>query len=47
MTYYRDVVAAVRTRDFAALPHEPVFTVCRMALRAQADAKRFVADRRP
>jgi hypothetical protein len=47
VTYYRDVVAAVRTRDFAALPQEPVFTVCRMALRAQANAKRYVAERRP
>ena len=47
VSYYRDVVAAVRTRDFAALPQEPVFTVCRMALRAQANAKRYVAERRP
>ncbi len=47
VTYYSDIVAAVRTRDFAALPQEPVFTVCRMALRAQADAKRFIAERRP
>jgi predicted dehydrogenase len=45
VTYYRDVIAAVRTRDFAALPQEPVFTVCRMALQAQANAKRFVAER--
>jgi hypothetical protein len=36
----------VRTRDFAALPQEPVFTVCRMALDAQANAKRYVAERR-
>jgi len=47
VTYYRDVLAAVRTRDFSALPQEPVFTACRMALRAQAGAKRFVAERRP
>ena len=47
VTYYRDVVAAVRTRDFTALPQEPVFTACRMALRAQANAKRFVAERVP
>ncbi len=47
VSYYRDVVDAVRTRDFAALPQKPVFTVCRMALRAQAEARRYVADRRP
>jgi predicted dehydrogenase len=47
VTYYRDVIAAVRTRDFSALPQEPVFTVCRMALQAQADAKRYAAVRRP
>jgi predicted dehydrogenase len=47
VTYFRDVVDAVRTRDFAALPQEQVFTVCRMALAAQANAKRFVAERRP
>jgi len=47
VTYYRDVIDAVRTRDFAALPQEQVFTVCRMALRAQAEAKRYVAERRP
>ncbi len=47
VTYYRDVIDSVRTRDFAALPQEPVFTVCHMALRAQADAKRYVAERRP
>lgn len=46
VTYYRDFLTAVRGRDFSALPHEPVFTVCRMALEAQARAKRFVAERR-
>jgi predicted dehydrogenase len=45
VTYYRDVLAAVRTRDFAALPQEQVFTVCRMALQAQANAQRYVAER--
>jgi predicted dehydrogenase len=47
VTYFHDFIAAVRTRDFAALPQEHVFTVCGMALRAQANAKRFVAERRP
>jgi predicted dehydrogenase len=46
VTYYRDVIQAVRTRDFSALPQEPVFTVCHMALQAQANAKRHVAERR-
>jgi predicted dehydrogenase len=44
VTYYRDVIAAVHTRDFSSLPQQPVFTVCRMALQAQASAKRFVAE---
>ena len=47
VTYFRDFVSAVESRDFSLLPHEPVFTVCRMALRAQAEAKRFVAAPRP
>jgi predicted dehydrogenase len=46
-TYFRDVIAAVRTRDFSELPQDQVFTVCRMALQAQANAKRYVAERRP
>jgi predicted dehydrogenase len=44
VTYYRDFLTAVRTRDFAALPQEQVFTVCRMALRAQSIASRYVAE---
>jgi predicted dehydrogenase len=47
VTYYRDVIAAVRSRDFSTLPQEPVFTVCRLALQAQANAKRYDAERRP
>jgi predicted dehydrogenase len=47
VTYYHDFIAAVRSRDFSALPQEPVFTVCRMALLAQANAARYVAERRP
>ncbi len=46
VTYYRDVIAAVRTRDFSSLPQAQVFTVCRMALQAQASAQRHVAERR-
>jgi predicted dehydrogenase len=45
VTYFRDFVTAVRTRDFAALPHELAFTVCRMALLAQANATRYIARR--
>ena len=47
VTYFHDFVTAVRTRDLAALPQEHVFTVCRMALTAQAMATRYVAERRP
>jgi predicted dehydrogenase len=45
VTYFRDFVAAVRTGDHAAFAGDPVFTVCRMALEAQARAKRYVAER--
>jgi predicted dehydrogenase len=45
VTYFRDFIDAVRTRDFAALPQDQVFTVCRMALMAQANATRYVAER--
>jgi len=47
VTYFHDFVTAVRTRDMAVLPQEHVFTVCRMALTAQAMATRYVAERRP
>ena len=42
VTYFADFINAVRTRDFSLLPQEPVFTLCRMALDAQASAKRYV-----
>ncbi len=47
VTYYREVVTALRTRDLSVFAQDQVFTVCRMALLAQANAKRFVAERRP
>jgi predicted dehydrogenase len=47
VTYFRDFVDAVRTRDLARLPQEQVFTLCRVALQAQANAGRYVAERRP
>jgi predicted dehydrogenase len=43
--YYTDFLAAIRTRDLAALPQEPVFTMCRMALAAQTQAARYTARR--
>jgi predicted dehydrogenase len=47
VTYYRDFLSAVRTRGFPAASQEQVFTMCRMALTAQAQASRYVAERRP
>jgi predicted dehydrogenase len=44
VTYYRDFLDAARTRDFDPAP---VFTMCRMALAAQAQATRYQAERRP
>ena len=46
VTYFHDFLTAARTRDYSMLPQEPVFTVCKMALEAQANAKRYVAERR-
>lgn len=46
VTYYRDFLDAIRSRDLAALPQAPVFTLCRMALTAQAQATRHAAERR-
>jgi predicted dehydrogenase len=40
VTYYNDFLAR-------SLPQEPVFTMCRMALDAQAHATRFVSEHRP
>lgn len=47
VTYFHDFLAAVRTRDAAALSPDTVFIATAMALRAQADAKRFTAEHRP
>jgi predicted dehydrogenase len=44
VTYYRDFLDALRTRD---RDPAPVFTMCRMALAAQAQATRYHAKRRP
>ena len=44
VTYYRDFLASLSTRTFDP---EPVFTMCRLALAAQASASRYTAERRP
>ena len=44
VTYYRDFLTSLTTRSFDP---EPVFTMCRLALTAQASASRFTAERRP
>jgi predicted dehydrogenase len=47
VTYYRDFLAALRTRALSGMPQSQVFTACRMALTAQAQAARHVAACRP
>ena len=47
VTYYRDFVAAVRDGTQTAAPQRQMFTVCRLALAAQAQATRFAARLRP
>ena len=44
VTYYRDFLTSLTTRSFDP---EPVFTMCRLALTAQASASRYTAERRP
>ena len=43
VTYYRDFVAGVASRNHIVMPQQLVFTVCRLALQAQARATRFSA----
>jgi predicted dehydrogenase len=45
VTYYRDFLTALKTRALIGMEQEQVFTVCRMALDAQARASRFTAER--
>jgi predicted dehydrogenase len=47
VTYFREFLEAQEIRQMPSLPQEHVFTVCRLALEAQAKATRFTADRRP
>jgi predicted dehydrogenase len=45
ITYFRDFVSDLANRTTSAVPQSHVFTVCRLALEAQARATRFVAER--
>jgi predicted dehydrogenase len=45
VTYYRDFITDVAERTQRVMPQQQVFTVCRLALRAQALANRFSARR--
>jgi len=45
VTYYSDFVAGVVSRNHRAMPQQQVFTVCRLALHAQARATRYTAER--
>ncbi len=47
VTYYRDFLADLRDRTETTMPQGLVFTICRLALRAQATATRFTATRPP
>jgi predicted dehydrogenase len=46
ITYFSDFVSDVANRTTTSVPQAHVFTVCRLALEAQARATRFVAERR-
>lgn len=43
VTYYRDFVASVASRNHTVMPQQLVFTVCGLALRAQAGATRYAS----
>jgi predicted dehydrogenase len=45
ITYFQDFVTDLERRTSASVPQEHVFTVCRLALEAQAQAVRFAAGR--
>jgi predicted dehydrogenase len=46
VTYYQDFIADMRDRSSAVMDQGQVFAVCRLALRCQATAVRFVPDPR-
>lgn len=41
VTYYRDFVAGVTSRNHTVMPQQLAFTVCRLALQVQASATRY------
>jgi predicted dehydrogenase len=43
VTYYRDFVAGVASHEHTVMPQQLVFTVCRLALQAQATATRYTS----
>jgi predicted dehydrogenase len=45
VTYYRDFLSDIASRTTTSVPQSHVFTVCRLALDAQARAEQFVAQR--
>ena len=45
ITYFSDFASDIANRTTSAVPQSHVFTVCRLALEAQARATRFVAER--
>ena len=45
VTYYRDFLTAIASRDPTLIAQSHVFTVCRLALEAQARATRYTARR--
>jgi predicted dehydrogenase len=45
VTYFRDFLSDIASRATTSVPQSHVFTVCRLALEAQARAERFVAQR--
>jgi predicted dehydrogenase len=45
VTYFRDFLSDIASRSTTSVPQAHVFTVCRLALEAQARADRFVAQR--
>jgi predicted dehydrogenase len=45
VTYFRDFLSDIASHATTSVPQSHVFTVCRLALEAQARAERFVAQR--
>ena len=46
VTYFSDFLADIAAGQARAVPQSHIFTVCRLALKAQAKADRFVAETR-